>query len=582
LTFSENYSKHFQERAIVFALTIMDEMNMIEIDSNSTECLTGSDSRKAKPTEASERKIPIVFFGRLEERKGLRTFVEALQCLDSSLRQKIEIKFLGKVVSLYSAELCHLNSQQYIERELKDRVPYEIISNLYSAQAIQYIRNLDHPIVCLTSPEDNFPNTALEMGQLPVNLVVSDTGGFRETLQLVNRQSGLYWFKPKDADSLALMISKAALDYSQIPTVSSRTELERVNQDLLAKRLEHIEQAFMRAVTPDESPLPKIMIAIPYYNQGKLLPDCLARIEAQTYANVEVIVVDDGSTEEYSRDLFDRYSSLLPNCQFIQLETRQGLGAVRNFAVAQSTGDYFLAIDPHVLLMPFALEKFAEAARQSGAAIVTCPRKEVGAVERLVNFPGGSLPVLLQSNVYGQGCHLFSLPLLKKFQQTESKDIRTQSWETIAAAVVIGEKIITYPYPLYEYRVTEETGNIDQPHPREQYSLRQYLAKIPPAQWSPRQIYMLLTAIQQLQNSPPVEEEAHSRIAALQSENHALHAEISKLRSQIAVLQPEIERIANEAHIAKERVNAMETSKFWKLRSRWFHIKRAVGLPTSE
>ena len=89
------------------------------------------------------QKIPIVFFGRLEERKGLCTFIEAIKLLDSELRSKIQIAFLGKVVPLYSAELSHLDSQQYIERELGTQVAHEIISNLYSAQAIQYVKELN-------------------------------------------------------------------------------------------------------------------------------------------------------------------------------------------------------------------------------------------------------------------------------------------------------------------------------------------------------------------------------------------------------------------------------------------------------
>ncbi len=62
------------------------------------------------PTTQLTEIIPVVFFGRLEERKGLCTFVEAIKLLDQDLQAQIKITFMGKVVPLYSAELKHLNS----------------------------------------------------------------------------------------------------------------------------------------------------------------------------------------------------------------------------------------------------------------------------------------------------------------------------------------------------------------------------------------------------------------------------------------------------------------------------------------
>ena len=425
------------------------------------------------------------------------------------------------------------------------------------------------------SPQENFPNSALEMGQLPVSLVVSDTGGFRETLQLVNRESGVYWFKSKDADSLAQMLKKALLAYPETPTVCDHATLEQVNKSLLVQKLEQIEQAFNQAIV-SESPPPKVTLALTSHNQGKYLIDCLSRIEAQTYENLEIIVLDDGSTEAYSREIFEQAKSLFPNYQFIQLETSLGLGAARNYLLDLTTGDYFLPLEPHILLFPFALEKFAAAASNSKAAIVTSPRKEVGVVERIVNFSGGTLPTILKSNVYGQSCLLFSRPLLKKFRHTESKDIQAQAWEIIAAAVATGEKIVYYPYPLYEYMVTSETVISNEPHPREQYSVRQYLAQIPPINWSPRQIYMLLTAIQQLQSQPQYSPAEHPQYSSAEIEG--LHSQIGSLESKLLQARKEAKKVKK----LKAKVAAIESSKFWKLRQRWFRLKRFLGLATDE
>ena len=507
--------------------------------------------------------IPIVFFGRLEERKGLCTFIEAIQLLDPELRNHLDVTFLGKVVNLYTSELRHLNSRQYIDHELDTKVSYRIISDLYSEQAIQYVRDLHCPIVCLASPQENFPNSALEMGQLPISLVVADTGGFRETLKLVERESGIYWFNPRDTSSLAQSLKDAVNSHAQPLYVCSRSTLEQVNKQLLDQKLKHIQNAFSQADLL-ESPTAKVTIALTSYNQGKYLIDCLSRIEAQTYTNIEAIVLDDASTEEYSQEIFEQAKLLFSNYQFIKLENSLGLGAILNYALNLSTGDYFLHLDPYIFLRPFAVEKLVRAAFYSGASIVTCARKEIGKVERVMTTSGTSLPAFLKSKSIVSKGFLCSISLLKQFGYTERKDIQTQNWEVFAAAVAMGKKIISYPYPLYEYLVNSEMTCDDHIPPREQYSIRQYLAQIPPKDWSHRQIYMLLTAVQQLQSQ--------HLDSSKKSENEMIYSE-----AQIT-LQAELLAARNEIEVARNQITAIETSKFWKLRKVWLRFKQFIGL----
>ncbi|MEO1765372.1 MAG: glycosyltransferase, partial [Cyanobacteria bacterium J06629_18] len=135
--------------------------------------------------EGLGERFPIVFFGRLEERKGFCTFVEAIKLLNRDVIDKIQIIFIGKIIPLQSSQYQHLDSQQYIEEQLDGYVAYKVLPNLSSQEAIKFVRELNHPIVCLTSLQENFPNTGLEMGQLPVSLVVSDTGGFNSQTNLI-------------------------------------------------------------------------------------------------------------------------------------------------------------------------------------------------------------------------------------------------------------------------------------------------------------------------------------------------------------------------------------------------------------
>ncbi|AFY35399.1 glycosyltransferase [Calothrix sp. PCC 7507] len=204
-----------------------------------------------------EDKIPLVFFGRLEERKGLFTFLEAIKLLESSVIEKVHIIFLGKNVELQAEGLQGLDSQQYIKQKLGSKCCYTIVTDLFSQEAIQLVNLLHCAIVCLTSSQENFPHTALEMGQLPVSLIVSDTGGFRETLNLIGRTDGVRWFIPENVLSLAQAMIEAISAYPEKLGVPMREFLHFVNQRLLNQRFEYMKQAFYQIATSPASHLDK-------------------------------------------------------------------------------------------------------------------------------------------------------------------------------------------------------------------------------------------------------------------------------------------------------------------------------------
>lgn len=526
----------------------------------------------------SQTRIPVVFFGRLEERKGLFTFVEAIKSLDPEIKSRIHVHFIGKVVPLSASTRKYADSQQLIEHELAGEVTYQLSSNFFSKEAIAFIVGLSNPIVCLASPQENFPNTALEMGQLPVSLVVSDTGGFHETLKLVNRTSALRWFKPKDARSLSRALSEAIAHYPETPQLPGGRYIEQVNQSLLEQKLNFIETAFQRAIAAPPAK-PSVTVGV-VYQTGEYLTECLSSLETQTYQDVQVIVFNATVGDPESEEMLSNAQSLFPNFKFIQSDgnTDLSLGAAYNYLVSLTDSEYFLPLNPDYILLPFALEKFAEAAAQSQAAIVTCPRKYFGLKEGLMNFSGGSLPSILKTNLCGDTCSLFSTALLRRFKCIEDQDIHTNTWEVMAAAVATGQKIVHYPYPLYERRVeTEEIPNTIA-SPKDQYYLRQYLSQIPSDEWAPRQIYMLLTAVQQYQSQSVTV----TPVPANQAELESLRMQLKETQEKLKQARTRSKAVQAKLGQTQARISAMETSKFWKLRKTWLRVKRTFGLPLKE
>lgn len=86
-----------------------------------------------------------------------------------------------------------------------------------------------------------------------------------------------------------------------------------------------------------------VSLIVPVYNVEKYLPSCIESIMAQSYENLEIILVDDGSTDS-SGDICDKYSKIDNRIKVIHKEN-QGVSAARNRGLQNSNGHYIGFID---------------------------------------------------------------------------------------------------------------------------------------------------------------------------------------------------------------------------------------------
>lgn len=86
-----------------------------------------------------------------------------------------------------------------------------------------------------------------------------------------------------------------------------------------------------------------ISIIVPVYNVEDYLEECLESIKNQTYTDIEVILVNDGSTDG-SKEICERYCQQNPRFHFIN-QKNQGQSVARNNGVAVSTGEFITFVD---------------------------------------------------------------------------------------------------------------------------------------------------------------------------------------------------------------------------------------------
>jgi GT2 family glycosyltransferase len=111
-----------------------------------------------------------------------------------------------------------------------------------------------------------------------------------------------------------------------------------------------------------------VSVTIVTYNSGRYIKRCLESVLAQKGPQVEVIVVDNNSTDG-TRDILERYEE---RCHIVLNSRNAGFAAAQNQAIALSRGNWILTLNPDVLLMPYFIQALIEAGRLDNRIGTVC------------------------------------------------------------------------------------------------------------------------------------------------------------------------------------------------------------------
>ena len=113
-----------------------------------------------------------------------------------------------------------------------------------------------------------------------------------------------------------------------------------------------------------------ISVIVPVYNVEEYLEECLDSIKSQTYKNIEVILVNDGSTDN-SQAICERYCQQDPRFQLINQENR-GLSGARNRGIQESTAEFITFVDSDDIIKDDMLYQLIEKMDSEDIDIVEC------------------------------------------------------------------------------------------------------------------------------------------------------------------------------------------------------------------
>ncbi len=204
---------------------------------------------------------------------------------------------------------------------------------------------------------------------------------------------------------------------------------------------------------------PEVTVIIPYYNHAGFLKQCLDSLDAQTYPNFSLVVVDDGS----HRDMRPAVDGARSPVRVIHHETNRGPAAARNTGISSTSAPLFVCIDADDHVEPEFLARLVEAIEADDA--IDCAFGDVrlfGAEERIVTYDVPTLEDILRSQAIPGAGTMMRRRLwerLEGYDEAETLKRGREDWEFYIRAFSNGCSAAHVGEALYNYRISNKSLN---------------------------------------------------------------------------------------------------------------------------
>lgn len=195
-----------------------------------------------------------------------------------------------------------------------------------------------------------------------------------------------------------------------------------------------------------------VTVVLPIYNVKKYLNRCISSVLNQTYRNIEIILVDDGSTDGCA-EICDEWAAKDSRIRVIHKEN-QGLGMARNTGIDNSTGEFICFFDSDDYIAPETIEKTYSIAKKENADVVLFGMNfvdENGSVTKSFVSPLGNvcyegkeilnffLPEFIAPNPNGNGEKLFYMSSVILLYS--AKTVKQNNWRFVSEREIISEDV---------------------------------------------------------------------------------------------------------------------------------------------
>lgn len=294
-------------------------------------------------SDLAPRRPQVLWAGRLDAEKRVDLFLEIVrQCTFADFR------VYGQVVLDDTTSLPSLPNLTY-------EGPF--------STPTEWLQRYDFDAFLFTSRWEGMPNVLVEVGALGIPIIAPTVGGVGE---LVSARTGYPLPERPTVDDYARALRAVIEDPLEA--------LARAERMLDLIRARHRWSAFVEALArvpgyldplPDgrgegeersarKTPAAQVLVSVivPCYNQGRYLVECVLSVLAACSHPVEIIIVDDGSTDRCIQNQLAEAEALAPQLVRVHRQANQGLSGARNAGLELARGEFVQFLDADDLLAP--------------------------------------------------------------------------------------------------------------------------------------------------------------------------------------------------------------------------------------
>jgi glycosyltransferase involved in cell wall biosynthesis len=278
---------------------------------------------------------------------------------------------------------------------------------------------------------------------------------------------------------------------------------------------------------------PLVSVIMPCFNQGKFIDEAVESVVAQTFTSVEIIIINDGSTDTETIRLLNHYQK--PNLSVIHTKN-QGPSAARNVGIQQAKGQYILPVDADDRIAATYLEKAVPILEsQPDMGIVYAQAELFGAETGSFDLPPYQFPNILLGNMIFNSSLYRKADWAKVGGYNENMGWGWEDYDFWLSILELGREVFCIPEVLFMIRKVENS--------RSQQMTQEHWIK------SYTQIF---------KNHPQL---------------YSDHIDI--LFRELVELRENVHQTHNRLHTV---VSTVQGSKAWMIRKRWLKLKQRLGI----
>ena len=529
----ESWSENTNGEAVVHPNLMPEESRRKSSSRNSDGRNEYSDEQEVVDEEHEEMRKKaavdeLVFFGRLETRKGVVEFCDAVDILleDETSASKIsKITFLGRAASVLGE-----NGHEYVRNRAKKwtNTPWRIETRFGSKEAKAYLKSRQNrktnkrKLAVLPSLIENSPYAVYECAELGIPFLASDVGGTRDLLREEDRAMSLIGYSEEDEYQEKMTITGESLakrirEVLESGALSARPRYDAVeNDEKWLRWTTHVVAEYkLKRGGPDVArnyqddvslskidekniaDLPFVTIVMTHYERPRLCKVAIQSVIEQDYPHdkFEFILVDDKSPSHDAQRFLDSLEDDFKrrNWKIVRNEENLYLGGARNVGFKHARGKYVMFMDDDNYAKPHELRTFVVAMENGNADVLTSlvqffwsddnplKAKEIVDDEPSYLFLGGDAETGAFKNCFGDAnCCVRATSFEKIGGYTEDKQIGFEDWEMYANASMRGFQVDIVPESIYYYRFSQ--GSMQRTTDyliNRKRSLRPYLRTLP-------------------------------------------------------------------------------------------------------